>query len=264
MNISLVRQQIHRWLTLWIAMLLTVCLSLTSCSQPAQSDQAVKVTPELEKQVLQVIREHPEVILESVQAYQQNQESQLEQARQSFLTQMKTNPKAVIGSSPATGATAQDVVLVEFSDFQCPFCARAHQTIKQFMNANKDKVTLVYKHFPLSQIHPQALPSAVASWAAQQQGKFWEYQDALFTQQNQLGEELYGAIAQKLNLNIEQFNRDRNSQQAQAAIQKDIQLAEGLGLSGTPFFILNGETFSGAVELSKMEEVLATVIKQKN
>ena len=264
MNISPVRQQIHRWLTLWIALLLTICLSLTSCSEPAQSDQTVKVSPELEKQILQVIRNHPEVILESVQAYQQSQESQLEQARQTFLTQMKSNPKAVIGSSPTTGATAQDIVLVEFSDFQCPFCGRAHQTVRQFMNANKDKVTLVYKHFPLTQIHQQALPAALASWAAQQQGKFWEYQDALFTQQNKLGEELYVEIAQKLNLNLEQFNRDRNSQQAKEAIQKDIQLAESLGLSGTPFFIMNGQTFSGAVELSKMEEVLATVIKEKN
>jgi protein-disulfide isomerase len=263
MNISRLKQQLDRWSRFGISIVLMVALTLTSCSKSAQSDQ-VKVSPELEKQILQVIRNHPEVILESVQAYQQQQDGQLQQARQTFLEQMKTNPKAIIGSSPATGASTQDIVLVEFSDFQCPFCARAHQTIQQFMKAHQDQVTLVYKHFPLTQIHPEALNAAKASWAAQQQGKFWEYQNALFTQQDQLGEELYLAIAKQLNLNLDQFNRDRQSQQAQAAIEKDIQLAESLGISGTPFFVMNGETFSGAVELSKMEEVLATVKASKS
>jgi protein-disulfide isomerase len=127
------------------------------------------------------------------------------------------------------------------------------------MKTRQDQVTLVYKHFPLTQIHPEALPAAQASWAAQQQGKFWEYQNALFTQQSQLGEALYPAIAKQLNLNLEKFNRDRESPEAKAAIAQDIQLGESLGISGTPFFVMNGETFSGAVELSKIEEVLAAV-----
>ncbi|VXD12462.1 DSBA oxidoreductase [Planktothrix serta PCC 8927] len=263
MNISWIKQQVYRWSRLWIGIVLIVTLTLTSCSQPAPSDQNVKISPELEKQILQVIRAHPEAILESVQAYQQQQDSQLQQARETFLGQMKANPQSIIGGSPATGASAQNIVLVEFSDFQCPFCARAHQTIEQFMKTHQDQVTLVYKHFPLTQIHPQALNAAKASWAAQQQGKFWEYQNALFTQQNQLGEELYIAIAQQLNLDLDKFNRDRQGKEAQAAIQKDIQLAESLGISGTPFFIMNGETFSGAVELSKVEEVLAQVKASK-
>lgn len=259
MNISRIGQQFYRQSRLWITVVLIVGVTLMSCSESAQSDQTVKVSPKLEQQILQVIRQHPEVILESVQAYQQQQDGQLKQARQTFLEQIKTNPQAVIGNSPLTGSEAKSIVLVEFSDFQCPFCARAHETIQQFMKTNQDQVTLVYKHFPLTQIHPQALPAAQASWAAQQQGKFWEYQNALFTQQNQLGEELYPAIAKQLNLDVEKFDRDRQSPEAKAAIQKDIQLGESLGISGTPFFIMNGETFSGAVELSKIEEVLAAV-----
>ena len=105
------------------------------------------------------------------------------------------------------------------------------------------------------------MPAAKAAWAAQQQGKFWEYHNALFEQQKQLSEELYGAIAKNLNLNLEKFNSDRNSPAAEAAIEKDIQIAQTLGIDGTPFFILNGETFSGAVELSEMETILAKVSK---
>ncbi|MDY7024447.1 MAG: DsbA family protein, partial [Cyanobacteriota bacterium] len=97
----------------------------------------------------------------------------------------------------------------------------------------------------------------------QQQGKFWEYQDALFTQQEKLGEDLYLEIATTLQLDLEKFNRDRQSQEATTAIQKDLELAQGLGITGTPFFVMNGETFSGAVELSKMEAVLAQVQSEK-
>lgn len=251
--------QVRVWLT---ATLLTLSFILAGCSQLGGSETA-KVSPQFEQQVIQVIRDNPEAILESVQAYQQKQQNDLQSSRQSFLEQMKADPAAIIGDSPTVGASSQEIVLLEFSDFQCPFCARAHQTIKQFMDKHQNQVTLVYKHLPLSQIHPEAVPAAIASWAAQQQGKFWEYQDALFTQQEKLGEDLYLEIATTLQLDLEKFNRDRQSQEATTAIQKDLELAQGLGITGTPFFVMNGETFSGAVELSKMEAVLAQVQSEK-
>ncbi len=90
---------------------------------------------------------------------------------------------------------------------------------------------------------------------------FWEYHDALFTNQDKLGDKFYTATAKTLNLNEEKFERDRASNAASTAIQQDIQLAEKLGISGTPFFVMNGETFSGAVQLSDMEKILANVSK---
>ena len=96
----------------------------------------------LEEQVLQIIREHPEVLIESVQAYQQGKQDELQQSQQAFLQQMKSDPESVIGSSPTTGAAAQNIVLVEFSDFQCPFCAQAEPTLQEFIARNQDRVTL--------------------------------------------------------------------------------------------------------------------------
>ena len=211
----------------------------------------------LEEQVLQIIRDHPEVLIESVQAYQQAKQEELQQTKQAFLQQMKTDPVSVIGNSPITGAAAKNIVLLEFSDFQCPFCAQAEPTVKQFIAQHQDEVTLVYKHFPLSQIHPQAESSAQAAWAAQKQGKFWEYHDALFEQQNQLEEALYVKIAENLNLDLDQFNRDRNSPEAKAAINEDLELAQKVGVRGTPFFALNGKVLSLPLQLSAMEEILA-------
>ncbi|MFB2897038.1 DsbA family protein [Aerosakkonemataceae cyanobacterium BLCC-F50] len=224
-------------------------------TSPAQA--ATRISPQLEEQVLQIIRQHPEAIVESVQAYQQKIQNQLVQAQQAFVQQMKTNPDAIIGQSPMTGSPAKKIILVEFSDFQCPYCAQAHKTIKDFMAKHQDEVTLVYKHFPLSSIHPEALPAAKAAWAAGQQGKFWQYHDALFTQQNKLGEELYLETAKNLNLDLEKFNSDR--QIAEKSITEDMILGESVGISGTPFFVLNGATFSGAVQLSDVEDVLARV-----
>ncbi len=239
-----------------LAMLL-LCLALFGWSTPAQA--VTQTSPRLEEQVLQIIRKHPEVILESVQAYHQQQQQQVQQAQQAFLQDLKTNTKAVIGESPTTGAIDSKVVLIEFSDFQCPYCAEAHKTLKQLIEKHPGEIALVYKHFPLTPIHPEAMLAAKAAWAASQQGKFWEYEDALFTQQDKLGEDLYQDIAQKLNLDLEKFEDDRIL--ADTAIQEDIQLAESLGLSGTPFFVINGETFSGAVQLSDIDNVLASVNK---
>ena len=127
------------------------------------------------------------------------------------------------------------------------------------MDKHKDNVTLVFKHLPLTRIHPQAIPAAQAAWAAQQQGKFWEYHDALFEQQDKLGEELYLEVANSLGLDIDKFNSDRQSEAATALIEKDVELARKIGVSGTPFFVMNGETLSGAVQLSQFEEILAKV-----
>lgn len=243
---------LSRLLTQTIVGLLLLCITLLCWSSPVQA--ASQVSPKLEEQVLQVIREHPEVILESVQAYQQRVQQQLQQAQQAFVQELKRNPQAVIGESPTTGASQSKIVMVEFSDFQCPYCGRAHKTVQRFMAKHQDQVTLTYKHYPLASIHPQAISAAKAAWAAFQQGKFWEYHDVLFTQQEKLGESFYIETAKNLNLDVDQFNRDRNSQAAETAISQDIQLAESLGITGTPFFVMNGEVFTGAIELEEMEK----------
>lgn len=210
----------------------------------------------LETEVLKIIRSHPEVIIESFQIYQEQQKQQLELTRQAFLQKLKTDPQIIIGDSPVIGSEEQKIVLLEFSDFQCPFCARLHNTLKEFQETHPDEVTFVFKHLPIASIHPQAMSAAKAAWAAEQQGKFWQYHDILFEQQDKLGEELYLDIAKGLDLDLEQFNRDRAGVVASATIAEDIQIAQALGVQGTPFLVMNGEFISGAVPISTLEEIL--------
>jgi protein-disulfide isomerase len=199
------------------------------------------------------------VILDSVQSYQRSQAQQEEQLRDKVLSQIRQEPRLLLRNSPVTGSASQKIIMAEFSDFECPFCARGHAVVKEFMSKNQNDVTLVYKHFPLSEIHAQAEPAAFASWAAFQQGKFWEYHDALFEQQNKLGEEFYLELAKNLKLDIDRFNRDRQSKEAKEAVKKDFELGKSLGVRGTPSFVVNGIFFSGVPEVKDLEALVAQI-----
>ncbi len=221
--------------------------------------QATKVSPQLEKQVLEVLRKHPEVLLEVLQKYTIEQEKKQQQAQLESLKQVRKNTKALIGDSPVMGASDRQIVMLVFSDFQCPFCATANKSLKEFMAKNKDKVTLVYKHFPLTQIHPEALPAARAAWAANKQGKFWEYHDTLFANQAKLSEAFYTETATSLKLDLKKFDADRKL--ADNFIVEDFKLGRKVGVDGTPTFIMNGEVVTGAATLADLEKALAKVKK---
>ncbi len=214
----------------------------------------------LEKQVLQIIRDHPETILESVQAFEIKQQQAQQQQQQIVLSELA--PAELVGTSPTQGSTTNTVLLLEFSDFECPFCAKAAADVRQFVAQHQEQLTFVYKSFPLTAIHDQAQAAAQAAWAAQQQGQFWAYHDALFNKQDQLGESLYVEVAQQLNLEMRQFNRDRKSPEAVAAIQADLALGKRIGIGGTPFFALNGQVLDLPLNPTAMEEVLNAIEQQ--
>ena len=222
-------------------------------------DEAVKVSPQLEKQILEVIRRHPDVMLEVLQKYAIEQQKKEQLAQAEAIKQIRKNTKTLIGDSPVIGATDRKIVMVEFSDFQCSYCAAAEKNVKQFLAKHKE-VTLVYKHFPLTQIHPEALPAATAAWAANKQGKFWEYHDALFANQAKLGEIFYLETANNLKLDIKKFSADRKT--AETEIVKDFQLGRKLGIEGTPTFIINGEAISGAASVADLEKALTPITKK--
>lgn len=214
-----------------------------------------------ESQILQVIRSHPKAILESLIAYQQEQEFAKLETRVQLVKSVTENPRSLISDSPHQGRLFSQKTIVEFSDFQCPFCRKAQQELHEFSKQHPE-VQVVYKHLPLIQIHDQAMPAAKAAWAAGKQGKFWDYHDQLFAKQEHLGEPLYETIAQDLKLDIERFNHDRVSKSAAAAIEADLKWANEFGATGTPFFILIGpkdtQILTGA-SLNDLEQAIAEV-----
>ncbi|MEK6897093.1 MAG: DsbA family protein [Nanoarchaeota archaeon] len=162
--------------------------------------------------------------------------------------QEAVNAKAFIeDNDPVLGSPDAGVSIIEFSDFQCPFCGRAFEgTITDLKNSDYFKngeVNLVYKHFPLNSIHPYAQGAAEASVCAQAQGKFWEYHDTLFKNQDALDIESLKQYASQLGLNTGSFNSCLDGGDSESEVNKELAQATAAGAGGTPFFlIVNTET----------------------
>ena len=148
-----------------------------------------------------------------------------------------------------------EITIVEFSDFQCPFCSRFHQTMQEVM-ANNDNVRWVYKHFPLDSIHPLARKAAEASECAADQGKFWEYADELFARQSQLSATLFETIASDLGLNTGEFNSCLDSGKYADKVEADYQEGLAAGVRGTPGNFINGQSVAGAVPYSQIQSII--------
>lgn len=155
---------------------------------------------------------------------------------------------------PTKGNTKAPVTIVEFSDFQCPFCKQAASTLNGVLKSYGDKVRLIYKHLPLS-IHPQAFQAAQAATCAANQDKFWEYYDVLFRISDMSLGNLQ-KIAQEVSLNLEQFNLCLNSESSKEAVKRDIQEAKSLKIEATPTFLINGRLVKGALSEADFKKVI--------
>lgn len=147
------------------------------------------------------------------------------------------------------------VVLVEYSDFECPFCERHHPTMKQIASEYGDQVAWVYRHFPLS-FHPQARPAAIASECAAEQGKFWEFGDTLFANQDKLSDSFYKETAKNLGMNTTKFEKCLTSDAAAKAVDEDYQTGLTAGVNGTPATFVNGQLLSGAVPAEQIKALI--------
>ena len=155
------------------------------------------------------------------------------------------------------------VTIIEFSDFQCPFCGRFfQQTLGQIEEKYiaTGKVKFVYKDFPLDSIHPQATPAALAARCAGDQGKFWEMHDTLMSNQASLSEASYKQWAVDLELDAGEFNDCLDSQKHLSAVRQDLLEGQQAGIRGTPGFLVNGQLLSGAQPFSAFQAAIEAAL----
>lgn len=162
-------------------------------------------------------------------------------------------------------------LLIEYSDLQCPACRSYHgyfKAIEASGSADFDitkKVTLVFRHFPLTQIHDKAILAAYAAEAAGKQGKFWEMTDVLYDQQpvwelsNNPQSEYFDKFAKDLGLDVAKFNSDFNSGEVQKRVDEDVNAGNQMGLSWTPTFFLNGQKIDSSVTPDDMKKMLKSL-----
>jgi protein-disulfide isomerase len=175
------------------------------------------------------------------------------------LPEKRTQVEAI---GPSKGPENAPVTIVEFSDFQCPFCSRAKNTVDEVVKGYGDKVRLVFRHFPLS-FHENAPKAAEASACAQDQGKFWEYHDKLFANQGALKVDDLKKHAADLGLDAARFNECLDSGKKAELVKKDMSAGEKAGVSGTPAFFINGIVLSGAVPADDFKSIIDSELKKK-
>ncbi|MGI6395397.1 MAG: DsbA family protein [bacterium] len=168
--------------------------------------------------------------------------------------------KVEVGSSIFKGPEDAPVTVINFSDFQCPFSKKSVELMSKMMKNYDGKIKYVFKHFPLG-FHKFAKPAALASIAAQKQGKFWEYYAKLFDELKNINEENLVKWASELNLDMEQFEKDRNSEKAGKILQDDISQGMNFGVRGTPTLFINGKRIVGANN-TKIEELIISQIAE--
>jgi protein-disulfide isomerase len=165
------------------------------------------------------------------------------------------------GNSYAKGPANAPVTIVEFSDFQCPFCAQAAELVKQITDAYPNDVRVIYKNYPLP-FHQQATPAAKAAIAAGKQGKFWEMHDKLFANYRTLNDEYYAKAAEEIGLDVEQFKKDFASPETAKMLETEMAEARTAEVRGTPTFFINGKKPQGrSLELYK--QIIDGILKEK-
>jgi len=162
----------------------------------------------------------------------------------------------VADDDASAGAENAPVTIVEFSDFQCPFCARVRPTLMRLRETYGDRVRLVWKDFPLTTTHPQAFQAAEAGNCAREQGRFWEYHDQLFEQQQALLTDQLKAHAVAAGLDGDRFNTCLDSGRYRQRVQDHLDLGFQLGVSSTPSVFINGRPVTGAQPYEAFAQVV--------
>jgi len=196
------------------------------------------------------------------------------QLREDYMKSLRSDSKVVVLLSPPRVQVAYDakrlrgnpkapVMIVEFSDYQCPYCHQVEPTVKEVLTKYGDKVSLSYRDYPLTAIHPQAMIAAQASRCAEEQGKFWEYHDQLFNASKLEKDDLI-EYARNLKLDDKQFDSCLAGEKYKTEIEKDLEEGRKAGVTGTPGFFINGVEVSGAKPGSEFTKIIDDELARKS
>jgi len=202
--------------------------------------------------------ETPAFPREQCEELTQNYDQVLSELKQREAQNQPLSPEVqakLASGAPSFGPENAKVTIVEFSDFQCPFCTRAADVVTQIKQKYGDKVRFVFRQYPLP-MHGDAHLAAQAALAAHQQGKFWEYHDLLFANQRALTRSSLEDYAKQANLNVDQLKKALDDQSLKAAVDADLKLGEEVNVSGTPTVFINGKRVPNPTEFAPVAKLI--------
>lgn len=202
-----------------------------------------------------------DLVIEGQREYQmKRQKEQEEKEKQEFESAFKNPYKpALDGKTRFRGPKDAPITIVEYSDFQCPFCSRGYQIMEQLREKHGKKIRFVFKHFPIPSMHPQAIPAArwMEAVALQSPEKAWAFHDKLFQNQAALGEDFYRKTVKELGLDADKAAKDAQSEAVSSRIEADLREAQKFAFDGTPGYLVNGIPVRGALPVAEFEKIFA-------
>ncbi|MGE0526737.1 MAG: DsbA family protein [Bdellovibrionales bacterium] len=253
---------------LWGALALFVAVG---CTSKQQIEKAIEENPDI---VFNAIKKNPrkfvEVVNEAVRSAQETareDEAKQEQAR--LEEEFKKPKEAVIEDGRVIfGPKDAAVTIVEYSDFQCPYCSKGYATVKEVMKEYGDKVRIIFKHLPLD-FHPMAMPAAkyFEAIAMQDHSKAQKFHDKIFENQkdlNQGGEKFLEKTAKELGVNMAKLKKDLDSEDVKKRIEADMAEAKKFEFSGTPGFLINGVSLRGAYPFPEFKKIIDRHLEGKS
>lgn len=190
----------------------------------------------------------------TIASYPKSNNQNISAVSTSIPTKLPSEVK-VFASDPSIGTATAQVTIIEFGDFECAYCASTALTIKKVFNENPSKIRFIWKDFPLP-AHEQSTGAAEAGQCAARQGKFWQYHDALFANQGNLNESTYLNLASSAGLNYERFSQCLKNHETLPLVQNNFAEGQAIGVDGTPYFIINGQPFSGILTEEQLKSFL--------
>ena len=184
------------------------------------------------------------------------QKREIEEREAAFKNPLKP---ALDSKTRFRGDKTAPITLIEYSDFECPFCARGYQTVEALRKKHGTKLRFVFKHLPLTNMHPKAMPAAqwMEAVALQNPEKAWEFHDKLFENQDKLGDEYFRATAKELGIDVAKAEKDLSSKAVNDKIEADIKEAKSFKFDGTPGFVINGVPLRGAYPPEAFEPIIS-------
>lgn len=163
--------------------------------------------------------------------------------------------------APLRGPENAKITIVEFSDFQCPYCIAAFPQVETLLKAYPTEIKLIFKQFPLD-LHSQAAIAANAAISAQKQGRFWQMHDAIFSEGGHLSRDILIGLAKKLDLDMARFGADLDSKETRESVQRDENDGIAAGVQGTPTLFINGQRYNGPIQYIALKQIIDAKLKE--
>lgn len=236
------------------------CLAIIGTTSAAKADLNDAEKAEVNKMIENYINENPQVVLDALENYRVTQIQEVEREANAKAASLISDIRQKTKNYPSVGDAKGTIIVTEFFDYNCGYCHKAFESVQEVVEKEKD-VKVVFVEMPI--LGPSSLLASQWSLASEKQGKYFEFHREVMNHKGQKTPEELTKIAEKVGLDVDKLKKDAQSEDVQKKIQQNIQLAETLGITGTPGFIVETEVIRGYLPYDQMKDIISAERQKK-